>query len=82
MTYKNATPTPIYVDLPTVASMVSLSVPNIQNLVRNEEFPRPRQLSSRRVGWLIREVQEWAEARPQSDLPPPPNTSAKKSKLT
>lgn len=79
---KKITLAPIYVDLPTVAGMVSLSVPNIQNLVKNDEFPKPRRLSGRRVGWLIREVQEWAETRPHSDLPPPPNTGAKKPRLS
>ena len=39
-----------------------------------------RQLSGQRVGWLVREVQEWAESRPVSNLPPPPNTGAPKRK--
>ena len=65
---------PIYLDLPTVASVVSLSEANIQKLVREDRFPKPRMLSGRRVAWLTREVEEWAEACPMSDLPPPPNT--------
>ncbi len=69
---------PIYLDLPDVAAAVSLSVANVQKLVREDAFPKPRMLSSRRVGWLLREIEEWAEARPVSDLPPPPNTGAKK----
>ena len=68
----------IYADLQTVASIVALSEASIQKLVREDAFPKPRQLSGRRVGWLIREVNEWAEARPHSDLPPPPNTSRRK----
>ncbi len=71
---------PIYVDLPTVAALVSLSEASIQNLVRDDAFPKSRLLSGRRVGWLLREVNEWAEARPHSSLPPPPNTSAKKGR--
>ena len=39
-----------------------------------------RQLSGQRVGWLVREVQEWAESRTVSNLPPPPNTGAPKHK--
>lgn len=73
---------PLYVDLPTVADIVSLSVTNVQKLVREDAFPKPRVLSSRRVGWLLREVEEWAEARPVSDLPPPSNTGAKKPRAT
>lgn len=69
---------PIYVDLPTVASIVSLSESGVQRLVREEQFPKPRVISSRRVAWLVREVEEWAEARPISDLLPPPNTSRRK----
>ena len=69
---------PLYADLPTVAAIVSLSEASVQKLVREEGFPRPRQLSGRRVAWLLREVQEWAEGRPPSDLPPPANTSARK----
>jgi len=46
----------------------------VQALVRAGEFPPPRKISSRRVGWLLREVEEWAEARPVSDLLPPANT--------
>lgn len=65
---------PIYLDLPTVAAVVSLSEAQIQKLVREEQFPRPRMLSGRRVGWLLREVEDWAEARPVSNLLPPPNT--------
>lgn len=69
---------PFYVDLPTVASIVSLSETSVQKLVREEQFPKPRAVSSRRVAWLVREIEEWAEARPISDLPPPPNTSRRK----
>jgi hypothetical protein len=47
----------------------------VQRLVREGEFPRPRQLSERRVGWLVREIEEWAETRPLSDQLPPENTS-------
>lgn len=60
---------PLYVDLPNVASMVALATATIQRMVRENEFPRPRQLSGRRVGWLMREVEAWAEERPVSDLP-------------
>lgn len=69
---------PIFLDLQTLADVLALSVSTTQDLVRKGQFPQPRQLSGRRVGWLLREVQEWAEARPVSMLPPPPNTGAKK----
>ncbi|MFC5548161.1 helix-turn-helix transcriptional regulator [Massilia aerilata] len=69
---------PIYLELEAVAAAVALAATTVQRLVRDGEFPRPRQLSGRRVGWLVREIEEWAEARPVSDLPPPPNTALKR----
>lgn len=69
---------PLFLDLPTVAEVVALSESTVQELVRQGQFPSPRQTSGRRVGWLVREVEEWAESRPASSLPPPPNTGAKK----
>lgn len=69
---------PIFLDLPTVASTVALSTAAIERLERDGGFPKRRLLSGRRVGWLLREVQEWAESRPVSNLPPPPNTGAPK----
>lgn len=70
--------TPIFLDLPTVAQVVAMSTAAIERLERDGNFPKRRQLSGRRVGWLMREVQEWAESRPVSTLPPPPNTGAPK----
>ncbi|RKP46661.1 helix-turn-helix transcriptional regulator [Pararobbsia silviterrae] len=69
---------PIYLDLYSVAATVALSVATVQKLVREDSFPRPRMLSNHRVGWLTREIEDWAENRPISDIAPPPNTSAKK----
>lgn len=71
---------PIYYDLEALAESLSLSVSTIQAMVRSGDFPQPRKLSGRRVAWLAREVEEWAEARPVSDLPPPPNTGRRNIK--
>lgn len=62
---------PIYLDLQGVAEAVSLSESSVKKLVRQNQFPQPRLLSGRRVAWLVREVESWAEARPVSDLLPP-----------
>jgi prophage regulatory protein len=48
--------------------------------VREGKAPKPRQLSDRRVGWLVRELEEWVEGRPASELLPPANTGAPKAK--
>ena len=69
---------PIYVDLDEVAALTTLSTSTIQGMVTRSEFPAPRGLSGRRVAWLYREVTEWAENRPVSDILPPPNTGARK----
>lgn len=71
---------PFTVDLPTAAAIVGLSESTWQSLVREGKAPKPRQLSDRRVGWLVRELEEWVEGRPASDLPPPGNTGARKVK--
>lgn len=70
---------PIYVELNQVSELVALSETTIQRMVREDTFPKPRMLSGRRVGWLVREIDEWAENRPISDLPPPANTGKRKS---
>lgn len=66
---------PLYLELDAVSFVVGLAIATIQRLVRDGSFPKPRQLSNRRIAWLTREVEEWAEQRPISDLHPPPNTS-------
>ncbi|MCA1860955.1 AlpA family phage regulatory protein [Janthinobacterium sp. HSC-3S05] len=69
---------PIYVDLPSVASLVTLATATIQRMVREGVFPKPRQLSANRVAWLLREVEQWAEERPVSEIAPPLNTRRQK----
>lgn len=69
---------PLAVDLEHAAAMVALSESTWQSLVREGKAPAPRMLSGRRVAWLVKEIEAWLEARPVSDLAPPPNTGAKK----
>ena len=66
---------PIYLELDAVAGAVALAASTVQRLVREGTFPKPRQLSGRRVAWLMREIEDWAEKRPVSELPPPQNTA-------
>jgi len=61
---------PLYLDRENSAAFVSLSVPTMERLVARRLFPQPRQLTDKRVGWLVRELEEWAESRPvSSNLP-------------
>ncbi len=64
---------PAYLDKDRTAEYVSLSPRVIDVLVAKGAFPGPRQLSDRRVGWLVREVDEWAESRPASSMLPVAN---------
>ncbi|WNB74116.1 helix-turn-helix transcriptional regulator [Methylomonas koyamae] len=63
------------IDLEAVSEVTGLSESTIQSLIRADEFPKPRKASARRTCWLLREIEEWAESRPVSDLLPPPNTA-------
>jgi prophage regulatory protein len=62
--------------------ITSLSDNTIDGLIRAGNFPKPRQTSDRRVAWLLRELREWAESRPVSDLPPPPNSGWRKGQVS
>ncbi len=62
------------------AQLLSLSVKTFERLVQQGELPKPRQISAGRVGWLVSELDAWAEKRPVSELLPPPNTGAPKPK--
>ncbi|MBF9263913.1 helix-turn-helix transcriptional regulator [Paracidovorax cattleyae] len=64
---------PAYLDREQAAAFVALKESTMLSLVRTGEFPKPRLLSKQRTAWLVRELEEWAEKRPVSDLPPPPN---------
>ena len=68
---------PKYLDLKSAAVYVALSETTMQKSIRENAFPKPRLLAGRRVGWLVRELDEWAEARPVSDQLPPPNTGGR-----
>ena len=61
---------PVYIDREATAMAISVSVDTIERLVQKGAFPKPRQITEKRVGWLVREVEEWAESRPvSSNLP-------------
>lgn len=56
--------------------VVGLALTIIDGLEARGDFPKRRQLSDRRVGYLMRELEEWAESRPPSDLLPVPQKAA------
>jgi prophage regulatory protein len=64
---------PIALDRKSAAGFVLLSESTIDNLVRVGKFPKPRQVSPNRVVFLVKELVEWMESRPVSDILPPVN---------
>lgn len=68
----------LYFEKSELPAAITLSESTIDEEIRQDRFPKPRQLAGRRVGWLVEEVLEWARTRPVSDQPPPPNTGARK----
>lgn len=69
---KTSTIQPLYARLPRAAALLDVSETTIKKLSREDQtFPKPRKLSDRSVGWLVRELIEWAESRPISDIPSP-----------
>ena len=69
---------PIALERDDAAQFVGLSISTLEKLERQGAFPKARLLSTRRVGFIVRELIEWVEARPISTLLPPKNTGAKK----
>lgn len=64
---------PLLYDLADVADALSISTRGIQRLVQEGNFPKPRAVSTRRVAWLVREIEEWAESREVAEMLPPVN---------
>ena len=56
-----------------ISEATGLSPVTIWRKEKKGEFPVRRQLGSRRVGWLTREVDEWLEATPKSVITSPKN---------
>lgn len=63
----------IFMDLDEVVAALSISRSGVRRMLREDDFPKPRELTPRRIGWLVEEVQEWARNRPAADMLPPPN---------
>jgi prophage regulatory protein len=68
---------PIFVDIKGVIALTGLSKTTVWDVIKNGDFPKPRKASARGSRWLVREIEEWCESRPVSDILPPPNTGRK-----
>lgn len=54
---------PLIVSRSELLAMVGLSYPTIFRMMRAGRFPRPLQLSAKRVGWKYSEVEAYLQAR-------------------
>lgn len=53
-----------------VRGVTGLSRTTVWRLETLGDFPRRRQITSKRVGWLVSEVERWAESRPVAQPDP------------
>ena len=60
--------------LEAAAAYVSLSPSLLQKQVQQGDFPKPVQVSTRRVAWLTTELDAWLASRPRSQCLPPKNS--------
>jgi prophage regulatory protein len=72
----------LYYEKDELPEATTLSASTIEELIRRDQFPKPRQLAGRRVGWLVEEVAEWARTRPVSGQACPLNTGAPKPRAS
>lgn len=56
-----------------VIERTGLSSATLWRRVKARDFPRPRQLTPNRVGWLESEVEEWELSRPPGQCEVPAN---------
>lgn len=64
------------------AAALGVSESTLEKLTRTGELPPPRRISDGRVGWLWRELAEFAESRPVSDFAPGPSGRAARGDRT
>lgn len=70
---------PAYLERGSAATFLAISESTLEKLVREGDLPRPRQVSGKRVAWLVRELRDWAETRPVSDLLPVSGTASRRA---
>ena len=47
-----------------VIKIPGLSNTTIYNMINSDEFPRPKRLGKRAVGWLSDDIKNWLDSRP------------------
>lgn len=69
----------LYYSKAELPALIGLSESTIDEEIRQDRFPKPRQLAGRRVGYFWNDILEWAVSRPRSCQPPPVNAGAKRA---
>ena len=54
----------VFFNAEEVRGVTGLSRTTVWRLETQGDFPRRRQITAKRVGWLVSEVEEWARNRP------------------
>jgi prophage regulatory protein len=67
---------PLIVAREHAAAALGISERTLEGLVRDGSLPPPRKISRNRTGWLWRELQDFSESLPVSDLAPGPGRKA------
>ena len=60
----------IFYNAVELTAAVDLSRTSVWRLETQGDFPRRRQITAKRVGWLVSEVEKWAESRPVAEPDP------------
>ena len=47
-----------------VIKLTSMSNSTICELIKSNDFPRPKRIGKRAVGWLENDIQDWIDKRP------------------
>jgi prophage regulatory protein len=57
--------------LPAVKARTGLATSSIYQLIAEDNFPKSRKITSRRVGWIEAEVDAWIRSRVAATIDPP-----------
>jgi prophage regulatory protein len=61
---------PLVVRPTEIAYVLGVSRPTAYRLEREGSFPRRRQLGPRATGWLLSDLENWLQSRPESSQRP------------
>ena len=64
---QQSTQQPIFLNLAGVRALLGIGKTSVYKLINTDpDFPRPVQITERRVGWRRNEIEEWADNRPHA----------------